>query len=297
MGDVREVKGLITSGGPGMFGRSKNRTHTRTEVVPERMPRARGGVSLGAILTGVVVSFGALTLLLALAGGILAATDTIDDVTNVSGEEAVTAGAVAGVVLVIAWLLSYMWGGYTAGRMGRGAGFLNGLLVPIVAVLVLLAVGAIASALGAEAELNNPLDTVRLPVEESNLVDIGTGIGIAVLVAMFLGAVLGGMLGARWHTKLERRAAERHVVDEGPARAHRRHDAEGARALDERRRLSERADERRRTEVSPAAAPPPPSGTTQPNEPVVTSHGSTTGARPATATEKPSLKDRLTGKS
>jgi hypothetical protein len=278
-----------------MLGRNKNRTHTRTEVVPERMPRARGGVSLGAILTGVVVSFGALTLLLALAGGVLAATDTIDDVTNVSGEEAVTAGAVAGVVLVIAWLLAYMWGGYTAGRMGRGAGFLNGLLVPIVAVLVLLAVGAIASALGAEAELNNPLDSVRLPVEESNLVDIGTGIGIAVLVAMFLGAVLGGMLGARWHTKLERRAAERHVVDEGPVRDRQRHDAEDARALDERRRLSERADERRRTDVAPAAAPPPPE-TTQPNEPVVTSHGSTTGARPATATEKPSLKDRLTGK-
>jgi hypothetical protein len=278
-----------------MLGRNKNRTHTRTEVVPERMPRARGGVSLGAILTGVVVSFGALTLLLALAGGVLAATDTIDDVTNVSGEEAVTAGAVAGVVLVIAWLLAYMWGGYTAGRMGRGAGFLNGLLVPIVAVLVLLAVGAIASALGAEAELNNPLDSVRLPVEESNLVDIGTGIGIAVLVAMFLGAVLGGMLGARWHTKLERRAAERHVVEEGPVRDRQRHDAEDARALDERRRLSERADERRRTDVAPAAAPPPPE-TTQPNEPVVTSHGSTTGARPATATEKPSLKDRLTGK-
>jgi hypothetical protein len=295
MGDVREVKGTHHLGGQGMFGRNKNRTHTRTEVVPERMPRARGGVSLGAILTGVVVSFGALTLLLALAGGILAATDTIDDVTNVSGEEAVTAGAVAGVVLVIAWLLSYMWGGYTAGRMGRGAGFLNGLLVPIVAILVLLAVGAIASALGAEAQLNNPLDTVRLPIEESNLVDIGTGIGIAVLVAMFLGAVLGGMLGARWHTKLERRAAERHVVDERPVRDRPRHDAEDARALDERRRLSERADERRRTEVAPAAAPPPPE-TTQPNEPVVTSHGSTTGARPATATEKPSLKDRLTGK-
>jgi hypothetical protein len=291
-----------------MLGRRKNRTHTRTDVVPERMPRARGGVSLGAILTGVVVSFGALTLLLALTGGILAATDTIDEVTNVSGEEAVTAGAVAGVVLVIAWLLAYMWGGYTAGRMGRGAGFLNGLLVPIVAVLVLLAVGAIASALGAEAELNNPLDSVRLPVEESNLVDIGTGIGIAVLVAMFLGAVLGGMLGARWHTKLERRAAERHVVDEGSR--DRRHDAEDTRALDERRRLSERADERRRTDVAPAAAAPPqPDRTTQPNEPVVTNHGSTTGAgttpqgstrtaapdaRPET--EKPSLKDRLTGK-
>jgi len=241
-----------------MFGKKNDDTRSREVVTKERAPLARGGVSFGAILTGVVVAFGALTLLLALAGGILAATDTIDDVTNVSGEDAVTAGAVAGVVLVIAWLFAYMWGGYTAGRMGRGAGFLNGLLVPIVAVLVLLAVGAIASALGAEAELNNPLDTVRLPVEESNLVDIGTGIGIAVLVAMFFGSIIGGMLGARWHTKLERRAAERHVVHDD----HRRHE-DDARAEEERRRLSQRAEERKQTAAAPAGAPPPPGQTTK----------------------------------
>ena len=268
------------------------------------MPLARGGVSFGAILTGVVVAFGALTLLLALAGGILAATDTIDEVTNVSGEDAVTAGAVTGVVLVIAWFLAYMWGGYTAGRMGRGAGFLNGLLVPIVAVLLLLAVGAIASALGAEAELNNPLDTVRLPIEESNLVDIGTGIGIAVLVAMFLGSIIGGMFGARWHTKLERRVAEKHLDDTSDVRR------DDARAAEERRRLSESGDERRRAETTTAGPPPAPGQTTQPNEPVV-NRTSTTGAQPVTTqtgtrtvpdesqttTEKPSIKDRLTGRS
>ncbi len=281
-----------------MFGNKKDDVRARA-VNEERMPLARGGVSFGAIFTGVVVAFGALTLLLALAGGILAATDTIDEVSNVSGEDAVTAGAVTGVVLVIAWLFAYMWGGYTAGRMGRGAGFLNGLLVPIVAVLVLLAVGAVASALGAEAELNNPLDNVRLPIENSNLVDIGTGIGIAVLVAMFLGSIIGGMLGARWHTKLERRVAEKHLgASEQP------HD--DVRAAEERRRLSERADERRRVETTQAAAP---SGTTtQPNEPVV-SRSTTTSASPVssqtstrtaegqTTTEKPSMKDRLTSNS
>lgn len=284
-----------------MFGSKRDDVRSRA-VKEERMPLARGGVSFGAILTGVVVAFGALTLLLALAGGILAATDTIDEVTNVSGEDAVTAGAVTGVVLVIAWFLAYMWGGYTAGRMGRGAGFLNGLLVPIVAVLLLLAVGAIASALGAEAELNNPLDTVRLPIEESNLVDIGTGIGIAVLVAMFLGSIIGGMFGARWHTKLERRVAEKHLDDTSDVRR------DDARAAEERRRLSESGDERRRAETTTAGPPPAPGQTTQPNEPVVnrTTAGSetvsSTGTRTApaeaqTTTEKPSIKDRLTGSS
>jgi hypothetical protein len=285
-----------------MFGTKRDDVRSRA-VKEERMPLARGGVSFGAILTGVVVAFGALSLLLALAGGILAATDTIDEVTSVSGEDAVTAGAVTGVVLVVAWFLAYMWGGYTAGRMGRGAGFLNGLLVPIVAVLLLLAVGAIASALGAEAELNNPLDNVRLPVEESNLVDIGTGLGIAVLVAMGLGSIIGGMLGARWHTKLERRVAEKRL---GHAADERREDA---RAAEERRRLAERGEERRRAETT-TAGPPAPEQTTQPNEPVV-NRTSTTGAQPVTTqtstrrvpdegqttTEKPSIKDRLTGSS
>ena len=285
-----------------MFGNKRDDVRARA-VNENRMPLARGGVSFGAILTGVVVAFGALTLLLALAGGILTATDTIDEVSNVSGEDAVTAGTVTGVVLVIAWLFAYMWGGYTAGRMGRGAGFLNGLLVPIVAVLVLLAVGAIASALGAEAELNNPLDNVRLPVENSNLVDIGTGIGIAVLVAMFIGSIIGGMLGARWHTKLERRVAERHLGDT----TEQRHD--DVRAAEERRRLAERSDERRRVETT-QAAPPPPGQTTQPNEPVV-NRTTTTSASPVspqtttrtapveseTPTEKPSIKDRLSGSS
>jgi hypothetical protein len=286
-----------------MFGSKRDDVRSRA-VKEERMPLARGGVSFGAILTGVVVAFGALTLLLALAGGILAATDTIDEVTSVSGEDAVTAGAVTGVVLVIAWFLAYMWGGYTAGRMGRGAGFLNGLLVPIVAVLLLLAVGAVASALGAEAELNNPLDTVRLPIEESNLVDIGTGIGIAVLVAMFLGSIIGGMLGARWHTKLERRVAEKNLGDTADERR------DEARAAEERRRLAERGEERRRAETTTAGPPPAPGQTTQSNEPVV-NRTSTTGAQPVTTqtstrtvpdegrttNEKPSLKDRLTGSS
>jgi hypothetical protein len=188
--------------------------------------------------------------------------------------------------------------------MGRGAGFLNGLLVPIVAVLLLLAVGAVASALGAEAELNNPLDTVRLPIEESNLVDIGTGIGIAVLVAMFLGSIIGGMLGARWHTKLERRVAEKNLGDTADERR------DEARAAEERRRLAERGEERRRAETTTAGPPPAPGQTTQSNEPVV-NRTSTTGAQPVTTqtstrtvpdegrttNEKPSLKDRLTGSS
>jgi hypothetical protein len=168
-------------------------------------PTARGGVSAGAILTGVVVAFGAMFLLSAIVGGILAAIGVTSDV---SRTEAVDAGIGGGIAFVVAMLLAYLWGGYTAGRMARGAGVVNGLLVPIVAILLALIVGAIAAGLGANANLNLPFSTARLPTENQSLVDWGVGLSIAALVAMFVGGILGGLLGARWHTRLERRKAD-----------------------------------------------------------------------------------------
>jgi hypothetical protein len=167
-------------------------------------PRARGGVSPGGVLTGVVVAFGAMFLLSAIVGGILAALGITD--TNVTRSEAVDAGISGGIAFVVATLLAYLWGGYTAGRMARGAGLLNGVLVPVVAIVIALIIGAIGAALGATVNLNLPLSTARLPVQGGDAVSWGVGLGVAALVAMFLGGILGGLLGARWHTKLERRA-------------------------------------------------------------------------------------------
>jgi MFS family permease len=189
----------------------------RTSFTPLRV---RGGVSLWSVLTGVVVAFGALFLLSAIVGGILAATgvDAQEEVAAGTRE----AGLGAGIALVIAVFLAYMWGGYTAGRMGRGAGFANGLLVPILALIVAAVIAGIVAALGADADLNISLSEWRLPVSENELVDFGRVIGIAALVAMFLGGIAGGMAGSGWHRKLERRAideereaaAERAPVDD-----------------------------------------------------------------------------------
>ena len=196
-----------------MFGR-KEETHTTTTNLRD-VPRARGGVSLGPIFTGVVVAFGAMFLLSALVGGVLAGLGYMEN-GEISTGEAIEAGIGAGIALVVAQFLSYLWGGYTAGRMSRGAGATNGFLVPLLAIIVAIAVGGVATALGAEANLNLPFSTSRLPLENDALVDWGMGIGIASLIAMFLGGILGGMMGARWHTKLERRELEttdeRHVT-------------------------------------------------------------------------------------
>jgi hypothetical protein len=173
-------------------------------VAQERLLAARGGVSLPAVLTGVVVSIGSFFLLSAVVGGIL----------SISGIDAqdldieTDAGIGAGIALIAAFFLSYLWGGYTAGRMSRGAGIVNGLLVPLVALLVGAIVGGIVWALGTTAQLNLPFATNRLPLEDANyVVDWTLGLGAAALIAMVLGGITGGMLGSRWHTKLERRVA------------------------------------------------------------------------------------------
>jgi len=208
-GEVKRPK-LITTG---VAMRFRRRPRRETEpVASARVDRVRGGVSIGAILTGVVVAFGAMFLLSALVGGVLAATgvDTTEEVAE--GTQEATIGA--GITLVVAMFLAYLWGGYAAGRMGRGAGAVNGLLVTLLALLAGVVVVTVVTAMGATANLNLPFGDSRLPIEGENLVEFGAGIGVASLVAMFLGGILGGMLGARWHTRLERRVIERRTTAE-----------------------------------------------------------------------------------
>lgn len=174
---------------------------TATDVAHQRPIEARGGISGGAILTGVLVAFGAMFLFSALIGGVLTALGIAE--TDITRGEAVDAGIGAGIAFVVAQLLSYMWGGYTAGRMGRGAGVGNGLLVPLTAIVIAVITGFVVASLGATANLNLPFTENRLPLENDYLVSWGIGVGIASLVAMFIGGAVGGGLGARWHTKLE----------------------------------------------------------------------------------------------
>lgn len=184
-----------------MFGNKSETAHHTTMD-----PHARGGIAFGPILTGVVVAFGSMFLLSAIVAGIVTALGFTDG--NVTQGEAIDAGIGAGIALVVAQFLSYLWGGYTAGRMARGSGVGNGLLVPLTALIVAVLVGAIAAALGATANLNLPFTTNQLPLENNSLIDWGLGIGIASLVAMFLGGALGGRMGARWHSKLEHNAVD-----------------------------------------------------------------------------------------
>jgi hypothetical protein len=189
-----------------MFSRTREE-HVNTARGTTTATVARGGLSLWSILTGVLVAFGVMFLLSAIAGAVIVNTGLEDEISAGTVAE-VGVGAI--IAIAIAQFLSYLWGGYTAGRMARGSGFLNGLLVPITALVIAAITAGITYALGETTSLGLPFAENRLPTNNDALIDLGIAGGIATLAAMLLGGLLGGILGARWHTKLERRALADH---------------------------------------------------------------------------------------
>lgn len=174
-----------------------------TEVLREttvRVDRARGGVSFWSILSGTLVAFGAFVVLTAIVGSILAASGVAEG--GIQAEEITNAGMGAAIGLVIVQLLAYLWGGYSAGRMARGSGVLNGVLVAVVALILMAILGGMVAMIGTQAGVETP-NLQTFPLSPSELQDLATGTGIGLLIAMLLGGGLGGYLGSRWHTKLE----------------------------------------------------------------------------------------------
>lgn len=228
------------------FGKAPPPERERVRVVD-----ARGGVSLGAVLTGVVVAFGATLLLSALIGGVL--NETGVDAGEVVEQGPTEVGLGVGIAMITAFLLAYLWGGYTAGRMGRGAGAINGLLVPLVAAIIGAIIVAIVNQYDVTANLNLPFTEGRLTAdEESILYDWGETVGIGMIIAMFVGGILGGMIGTRWHTKLERRALDDDTAERDAAIAESRETElarERERRLEVEAARQEEAEAARRREI------------------------------------------------
>ncbi len=182
--------------------RSELRTADSSDV-----DRARGGFSFWSVLSGMFVAFGAFIILSAIIGGIMTALGLSEG--SISTSEATNAGIAAAVGLVLAQFLAYLWGGYTAGRMARGSGVLNGIMVPIFALLLVAILGGVLAAIAggsadaAASEAQSQAQNLPLPLPLSNLGELATGAGIGLLLAMLLGGALGGKMGQRWHRKLE----------------------------------------------------------------------------------------------
>lgn len=163
-----------------------------------RAARARGRVSLGGALTGLMVALSSTFVFAVIAGAVLNAQG--HDLHRVVQGRTAWASGGAAVAFVLAVLLSFMWGGYTAGRMGAGAGAANGGLVPAITLLGLGAFfGITAGAQGMES-FEFPFGVGRLPLD-ANFTPLGIAVVAGVAVALLAGGIWGGVIGARWHER------------------------------------------------------------------------------------------------
>lgn len=194
------------------------RNRNMTETGRDRAALARGAgfgrFSFVSVLAGVLVAYGGLAVLLAAAYGIAQATGVAD---TLSFDDLARLSTGSAAVIVAATLISYLFGGYVAGRMARRAGLLNGLAVFVLAVLLVAALGGLLAVRDGSDQIAASLRDAGIPTTFDGWSRISSLAGLGSLLAMLVGSVLGGKMGERWHSKLTRRAAaalsEREAVE------------------------------------------------------------------------------------
>jgi hypothetical protein len=162
-------------------------------------------LSFTSIVAGTLTAYGGAAALLAMAWGIAVGVHsgaTFNDVART------TLKVGAGTVVAICLLLSYLFGGYVAGRMARRSGALNGLCVFALGVVLAAVIGATLNWSGAGTSISSALHNAGAPTTWREWRDVGTIGGIAALVAMLIGSLFGGAVGERWHSKLVSRALD-----------------------------------------------------------------------------------------
>jgi hypothetical protein len=159
---------------------------------------AFGGIAWGAAFFGWLSATGLAVLLLAL----VSAGDVALGLTE--GASAGELGLAGAIALAAVLFLSYLAGGYVAGRMARFTGIRQGLAVWLVGLLVVVLVSGAAAALGSEYNVLARLELPRIPVGEGTATTAGLATLALAAAASLLGALIGGGLGTRYHRKVDR---------------------------------------------------------------------------------------------
>jgi hypothetical protein len=169
-----------------------------------------GPFSLLATVAGVLVGYATFALLVAGAGAVLERTDSDIDV-SAPWQELTTSG---GILLGALLFVSYLLGGYVAGRMGWRRGWLHGLAVFAGSVLIVGAVGWLVRTLANPDDIERISEAVRgfgLPTTREEWREAGSTVGLVSLGGVLLGSLIGGVMGERWFTKVTRRALDAEV--------------------------------------------------------------------------------------
>jgi len=166
-----------------------------------RAHRRYGGFDAGAALAGLLAATGMTALLGGIAGAIGTIGYQLD--TDASTDTMSTGGFVAGLVVL---LLSFLVGGWVAGRVARYEGGLNGL----VSAGLFIVLSAIMAGMGAWfGDRYDVFADIRLPQWFSNTTSTTAVLSAVVaLVVMVAAGWFGGVLGSRYHRRVDTYLAE-----------------------------------------------------------------------------------------
>jgi hypothetical protein len=154
-----------------------------------------GGIDLPASLVGMLT---ALAMLVLLGGLVGAAIGVVGYQTGLGGDnvEDISLASLIGGLVVLA--LSYLVGGWAAGRIARYDGARNGLMTGVWTLILAAALAALGAWAGDEY---NVLANVDLPnwFNEDTLTTAAAISGIVAIGTMLLAGLLGGLWGTRYH--------------------------------------------------------------------------------------------------
>jgi hypothetical protein len=175
-----------------------------TETDMASMKERFGGLDTPAALMGMFTALGVLvflgSLIAAGAGGISYQLNSLDIEGNPL--ELAVGGVVVAVVVVF---VSFLAGGWAAGRMARYDGGLNGMASAIWMLLLVAVFAALGAFVGAEY---NAFQRAGLPdwfsqFRGDDVTAIGVIAGIAAIAVMFIGGYLGGKMGETYHRRAD----------------------------------------------------------------------------------------------
>jgi hypothetical protein len=163
-----------------------------------------GGIDLPASLVGMLTGLAMVVLLGGLVGAAVGAIgyqtglrgDNVDDIS--------TASLVGGLVVLF---VSYVIGGWAAGRIARYDGARNGVMAAVWTIVLAGALSALAAWFGDKYDV---FSNVELPQWFNRDAFTTTALvsGVAAIGAMLVGGALGGLWGTRYHRRADQTLLE-----------------------------------------------------------------------------------------
>jgi hypothetical protein len=167
-----------------------------------RARRRFGGFDLGAVLAGLLAAVGMTALL----GGLAGAIGTVGYQMDVQRDrEAMSAGGfITGLVVLV---LSFLVGGWVAGRVARYDGGVNGFASAVFFVLLSAVVAGLGAWFGDQYDV---FASIRLPQWFTSETNTSAAVlsAIAALVVVLAAGWLGGLAGSRYHRRADKYLAE-----------------------------------------------------------------------------------------